>query len=57
MTDDINTEWLVDIYVDDHGIDGAVAELQSIYDDSFDDRADRALAVLSAVRQRKEVRA
>lgn len=57
MTDDVRADWLADLYVESHGIEGAVAELQAVYDESYDDRADRALAVLSAVRQRTEVSA
>jgi len=55
MTDEIRADWLADLYVDAHGIDGAVAELQQVVENNYDEQADRALEVLSIVRQRKEV--
>jgi len=57
MTDDARPEWLADLFVEAHGIEGAVDELQAVYEDCYNDRAERALAVLSAVRERKEVEA
>ena len=57
MTDDVRADWLADLYVEPHGIEGAIDELQDIYGDSYDERADRALVVLKEIRQRKEVEA
>ena len=57
MTDDARPDWLADLFVEAHGIEGAVDELQAVYDECYDDRADRALAVLSELRDRTEVEA
>jgi len=57
MTDDARPDWLADLFVEAHGIEGAVDELQAVYDECYDDRADRALAVLSELRGRTEVEA
>jgi len=57
MSDEIRADWLAEFYIDDHGVEGAVAELQQVVENNYDEQADRALEVLSIVRQRKEVEA
>lgn len=51
---DTRFDWLADMFIEDYGVDRAVAQLQEEYEQSFDDRANRALGVLSEVRKRRE---
>ena len=55
MTDaDTRFDWLADLFIEAYGVEGAVAQLQEEYEQSFGDRANRALEVLSEVRQRTD---
>ncbi|MFO8006900.1 MAG: hypothetical protein R6V05_04100 [Candidatus Brocadiia bacterium] len=48
-------DWLAEMFIEEYGVDGAVAQLQTVYDEEFGDRANQALEVLSEIRQQYDV--
>lgn len=51
MTDDINAADVAQLFIDDHGVTGAIDRLQEEYEAAYDERAQRVLAVLKHIRQ------
>ena len=51
INDEVRTDWLAELLINEHGVAGAVGELQTIIAHADADQAQRALAVLAQIRR------